>query len=165
MKISVEDGVVVCSLENKIDRFLSKRGAYGCFYGFYKGKLKIFVPFQDEEYEARVIRKIIHHAKEYEVEVEEAVYDRLKALEASTEAKRLREVEERQKREKAELWKRKCERGCGKCEFRKNALDDTYCAASGDLLEERHVPKYINGVHYLFNYEPFPSENCVYKIN
>ncbi len=167
MKVSVEDGIVVCSLDNKVERFLSKRGAYKCFDGFYKGKLKINVsyPFDDEEYEARIIDKSTHHADECGVEVDGAVYERLEALQLNVEAKRLREVEERREQEKRELWNRKCERGCGNCQHRCRDGDDQRCAASGDLLEEKHVPGYVNGVHYTFKYEAFPSENCIYKIN
>lgn len=170
MKISVEDGVVVCSLDNKVEGFLSWKGAHGCFNGFYNGKLKIS-PFSDTAYyEAQTIEKIIRYAEEFGVEVDEAVYERLNALKETAEAQRLQEIAEREERERRELWQRKCTHGCGRCKYRRRVIDDHYCAASGDLLDEKQVnesyqPKYIEGKHYFNYYEPFPSENCIYKIN
>lgn len=41
MTVSVEDGTVVCSLEDKDTVFLSI--SHGCFNGFFNGKLKISV--------------------------------------------------------------------------------------------------------------------------
>lgn len=167
MKISVEDGIVVCSLDNKVEGFLSIRGAYGCFKGFYKGKLRIHVPFADEKDEIRVINNILVAACDYKVEVDDSVYERLKALEAILEAERKRKEAEYAEAQKQKLWQEKCEKGCGKCPYRKRGYEDNYCTASGklELLDEKNVPGYVDGIHYLFKYEPFPSENCIYKIN
>lgn len=164
MRISVEDGVVVCSLDNKPEGFLKwyNAGRYLC--GMYNGKLKIAAhgyPF----IEICNIERLIDCAIKFGVVVDDAVYERVNALRAALEEQRLREVKEREEREKRELWQRKCEHGCGICKYRRRVMDDHYCAASGDLLNDKNVPKCYNGVHYMFNYEPFPSENCVYKIN
>lgn len=179
MKISVEDGVVVCSLEDKDDVFLSI--SHGCFKGYYNGKLKIAVSAGQEmespdfiAEEIKLIQSILYffYKRYLFVNMEEdAIYGRLKALRQALdklkeptrlELQRLKETEDCKER-----WKQLCEKGCGKCPYRKRSYEDNYCNASGklELLDEKNVPDYVNGVHYLFKYEPFPSVNCIYKIN
>lgn len=164
MRISVEDGVVVCSLDNKVEGFLKWYNAGKYFSGMYNGRLKIAAhgyPFL----EMCNIECLIDCAKKYGIEIDEAVYERLQVLKVIIESERRRGIAEREEREKRELWQRKCEHGCGTCKYRLRVMDDHYCSASGDLLHDKNVPKYHNGIYYMFNYEPFPSENCKYKID
>ncbi len=177
MKIGVDDGVVVCSLEDKDDVFLSI--SHGCFKGYYNGKLKIAVSAGQEmespdliAEEIKLIQSILYffYKRYLFVDMEEdAIYGRLKALRQALdelkeptrlELQRLKETEACKER-----WKQLCEKGCGNCQFKRRCGDDRHCAVSGDLLEEKYEPKYINGVHYLFNYEAYPTDNCPFKTN
>lgn len=174
MKISVEDGIVVCSLEDRVEGFLTGMGVYGCFKGLHNGKMRIHIPFYDgkslrtilnDEYEIKVINKIIVNANYFGVEVDEAVYERLNCLRNKLADERRLAQERLEEQKRIKNWNDKCINGCGQCKYKRRDGDDQLCAASGDLLEEKLKPKYINGLHYMFNYEAFPSENCVYKIN
>lgn len=180
MTISLEDGIVVCSLEDKDSKSVFLSDTYECFKGYYNHKLRINPLYGDDradrlifevKAEIRLIDMLLFYADFWGVEVDEAVRtefaERLSVLNAILSAEEERLQNERQEREKVKLWEDKCKNGCGKCKYRKRGYDDNFCKASGslELLEEKQVPKYTNGIHYLFNYEPFPSENCPYRIN
>lgn len=184
MKISVEDGIIVCSIEDKERKWRFMTEANWCFKGFYKNKLRIISlfgddkpdrDFEDVKLEERLISRLLFLAEKYDVEINGEAYalltDRRAVLSSIIEeeraAKLARERAIREEQERVKLWQEKCEKGCGKCPYRKRGYEDNYCAASGklELLDEKNVPGYVNGIHYLFKYEPFPSENCVYKIN
>lgn len=69
-------------------------------------------------------------------------------------------------RKRGEEWKRLQKLGCGRCSECRCVGDDDYeCGATGENLEIRNVPEYRGKVYQLFNYVPFPSENCPYNIN
>lgn len=182
MKISVEDGIILCSIDDKERKWRFMTEANWCFKGFYKNKLKIISLFGDDTpdrdikdviREEHLISRLLFLAKQYDVEItDEAraiLSGRRAALNALIEEERAaqlaREHTLREEQEYIKLWEEKCKNGCGKCPYRKRGFEDNYCKASGDLLEEKNVPGYVNRVHYLFKYEPFPNGNCVYKIN
>lgn len=168
MRISVEDGIVVCSLENKKSGFIS--AAYDYFKGFYNNKLKIHVDVStdadetaraEKEFWTMISIEIL--AAKYNVSIDSTFYERKKLLKPFVEAAALaRRNEESRKRQH---WELLCKYGCGSCKKLRMDGDDHRCAASGDLLEDKNVPKYIGTVHYLFNYEAFPSDNCPFKVN
>ena len=177
MKISVEDGIVVCSLEDKDEVFLSI--SHGCFKGYYNDKLKIAMSAGQEmetpeiiDGEIKLIQSIMYYRNKRFLHVqmdEVAVYGRLKALRQAldklNELARLELQRQKDAEESRAFWQKLCEKGCGDCKHKKRCGDDQRCAISGDLLEEKHEPKYINGVHYLFNYEAYPTDNCPFKTN
>lgn len=178
MKIFVEDGIVVCSQEDTDEILLDV--ARGCFDGFYKGKLKLAVSAGEAMSSRELVEREIHLIsslirlqyawhRELSTDIDRSVFERLEALRTAlnklTEPERLELQRQTEEQEHIKLWQEKCEKGCGKCPYRKRGFEDNYCKASGDLLEEKNVPGYVNGVHYLFKYEPFPNGNCVYKIN
>lgn len=74
------------------------------------------------------------------------------------------EVTKEQARKAKSEWQRLCENGCSGCPNKARWNDDFVCKASGDTLEEKNIPGSVYGQHVLFNYVPFPSDKCPYKV-
>lgn len=68
-------------------------------------------------------------------------------------------------RERQQQWNRVCKNGCGQCLNKCRDGDDYFCRASGDLLPKKNVPQYAGRVYQLFNFIPFPTDNCPLNID
>ncbi len=88
----------------------------------------------------------------------------MQELDERYEALRGIEIEKENLRKAEEQWQLLCEHGCGRCKNKQRWGDDFMCAATSDFLPEVNVPKNIGKVHYLFNYEAFPTDNCPFNI-
>lgn len=174
MRISVEDGIVVCSLEDKKSGFLA--AAHDYFKGFYHNKLKIHVNVSEDADETEraakefwTIVSLEVLAGNYTVNVDRTVRERKERLRSFMEtvmsAEKEARAKEAEKQYNREKWERLCKHGCGSCKQLRMDGDDFRCGASGDLLDFEQRPKVIGGVHYLFNYEALPSDNCPFKVN
>ena len=171
MKLSVENGNVLCSLENKNGGFLW--ACYGLFDGFLSGKLKMYWDNPEEFrnpdtatlFKAERLEDILRYAKKYGVEADETVTTfNLELQTKVTHIKACRLVELKYLQQ-CERWERLCKSGCGKCQNLAYDIDLPICKQTGLILEEKNVGKYIGGVLHLFNLEPFPSEECPFNIN
>ncbi len=185
MRISVEDGIVVCSIEDKNRKFLAETS--GCFNGFYHNKLRLamFVSENTSEIERireefGTLRRLLYLVKHYggentvledgnlrtekAVEVDAAVYERLEDLSAVIAVDDSKKSLEREAKKRRELWESRCRDGCDGCEYLRRDNDDRLCAVTKELLEEKNVSKNIGSVHYMFNYVAFPSEKCPFKV-
>ena len=171
MKISIDNGSVVCSLENKNGEFLSV--CTGLFDGFLKGKLKMrwedpakwYEPDGAMELNAVNLNDILRNAKIHGIEVDAAVEEFNAVLQAKLSHIRACERAEEEYRRAQEKWAYKCKNGCGKCHELTYDIDLPICKQTGEILKEKNIPKDISGVRYLFNLEPFPSEDCPFNIN
>ncbi len=82
--------------------------------------------------------------------------------------KELYEIEKAkaEQRKLAEHWKYLCKRGCKGCSNLRCIGDDDYeCGATGDCLEVKNVPERFGKVYQLFNYIPFPTDDCPFNTN
>ena len=183
MRISVEDGIVVCAYDTRFKLSYSEReylrDTAGLWKPICKGKLKLnYTPntaadeLERAKEENTILWKVAPSLDNLNVHRDDTFEAKLNELHALLEPERKRKEAERQaelkKQYQREKWESLCKNGCnscGRCEHIRIDGDDFRCAASGDLLDDKNVRKYINGIHYLFNYEPFPNGNCVYKIN
>lgn len=171
MKLSVENGNVLCSLENKNGGFLW--ACYGLFDGFLNGKLKMYwdnpeewrVPDTATLYNAERLEDILRYAKKYGVEADEAVEAFNRGLQSKAAEIKARRLAGQEHAKQCERWERLCKSGCGKCRNLAYDIDLPICKQTGLILEEKNVGKYIGGVLHLFNLEPFPSEECPFNIN
>lgn len=160
MKLTMDSGTVTCSLEEKNSAFLS--ACAGMFEGYLNGKLKINLFDGNEASEANVnlLRTLIGIACRYGIEIAEEVneyYERLNTL--AYERRRALEEE----KERAEKWERLCKHGCGNCPHLYYVIDVPKCKETGEKLEEKNVPKAVDGVMQLFRFVAFPSENCPFN--
>ena len=80
------------------------------------------------------------------------------------ELHKIEEVKEQQRRAN-EKWQELCKYGCSNCHNKVRKGDDYFCGATGELLPEKNQPKDFGRVHYPFNNEAFPTENCPYNLN
>lgn len=164
MRLSVDSGTVVLSLENKNPAYMS--AISGFFEGWLRGRLKMKEPTACIDENDYVITKwmwlgwVIESAEEHGIEIDNAVREQLAALE-----RKFKKTEQSVKESPREptKWEKLCKDGCGSCGHKRRCGDDFICAASGDILPEENKPEYYNGVYYLFNYVPYPSENCIYN--
>lgn len=171
MKLSVENGTVVCSLENKNSGFLW--ACYGLFDGFFGGKLKMYRDNPDEFrnpdtatlYNAERLEDILRYAKKYGVEADEAVEAFNRELQVKADEIKARRLAESEYKKQCEQWEQLCKSGCSRCQNLAYDIDLPICKQTGQILEEKNVRKYIGGVLHLFNLEPFPSEECPFNIN
>lgn len=171
MKLSVENGTVTCSLENKNSGFLW--ACYGLFDGFLNSKLKMYwdnpeewrVPDSATVYNAKRLEEILRYAKRYDVETDETVETFNRDLQAKAAEIKARRIAESEYKKQCEQWERLCKSGCGLCQNLAYDIDLPICKQTGQILEEKNVQKYIGGVLHLFNLEPFPSGDCPFNIN
>lgn len=143
------------------------------FYGDYESNgteeryfyVKKYSDFQSTN--VRILEEIISVAQEHGVEIDAAVYAKME------EEKELYKQETQQKeqaaallveKEKKDKWEKYCKNGCTGCTNLKPGYDDHYCAATRSFLDEKNVPGYVDGTHYLFRYVAFPNEKCPYKV-
>ncbi|MDE6442364.1 MAG: hypothetical protein K2L12_06415 [Clostridia bacterium] len=167
MKLTMDNGAVTCSLDNKNSSFLFE--CTGMFDGFLNGKLKMYwddpeefyMPDAATVYNAERLEDMLRIANRYGIEVNEAVEAFNRKLQfrvAEIKARRAAEQECRKQ------WERLCKSGCGRCSDLAYDIDLPVCKKTGEVLEEKNFQKYIGGVLHLFNLEPFPSENCPFNI-
>ena len=180
MKLSVEDGIVVCTYDSRYCLLYHEKEYLRDTAGFWEpicnGKLKLhYTPNTvadeleraKEEYE--ILCKVKPRYGNLCVYVDDTFQEKLQEVYAMLEPERKRERAEieAEAKKQYQLWKWEflCKHGCGDCKYKRIDGDDFCCVASGDLLDDKQVPKVINGIHYLFNYEAFPSDNCPFKVN
>lgn len=170
MRIETDGNEIVCSLEDKNKAFLS--ACAGMFDGFLHGKLKLDqlvskeAPNESDCLGTNVywIERLLENAQKHGISVGQSVFDRLEAMK-----NRLNEIcppiVAQPIKANVLQWQRLCKNGCGTCKSLRRWNDDHFCAASGDLLEEKNRPGIVNGLYHIVNFEPFPSENCPFNIN
>lgn len=171
MKISIDNGAVVCSLEDKNREFLS--ACAGLFDGFLNGKLKMrwenpeewYEPDGAIEFNALRLKNILINANMHGIEVDSEVHAFYSELQAKVAAIKARERAEEENRKAQEKWQYLCRDGCGGCKQLTYDIDLPICKETGEILKDKPVPKDIGGVRYLFNMEAFPSEDCPFNIN
>lgn len=171
MRLSLDNGTVVCSLENKNAEFL--HACFGIFDGFLNGKLKIAwedskawaEPDTAQLYNAKRLEELLRQSQIYGIVIDDAVKGFNTALQSVADsiiARRHAAVEER---EQIKRWERLCANGCGECRYLIYDMDLPICKKTWTNLEEKNIQKYIGGVLRLFNFEPFPSKECPFNIN
>ena len=84
----------------------------------------------------------------------------LDRLDARCEEFQREMIAKEKERERKRHWQWVCNHGCGQCSNLRRWNDDYVCMASRDFLPEKNVPGNAYGQHLLFNYVPFPTENC-----
>lgn len=111
----------------------------------------------------------IYHSSSYFNSIEIVNESEFKALisklEEECERLALIEQEKKRKEEAEKHWNSLRKNGCGSCKNKRRDGDDFVCAASGDYLPEENCPGNRCGVYMLFNYQPFPTDNCPFNIN
>ena len=173
MRLSIDSGNVVCSLDNKNSEFLSACSGWGLWDGYFHGQLKMQWDKLEESHDpdyaleknAQRLKKILSNARNYGIEIDVAVHafnDELQSAWEGIKAKREALMLEEQLRED---WARLCRNGCGKCKNLTYDIDLPICKKTGEILEEKNVQKYMGGVLHLFNLEPFPSDTCPFNVN
>lgn len=143
MKLLLEQGKVVCTLEEKNHAFL--HDCYLIFDGFIGKKLKMHESGEISDYKR--LKALISHAERHGVEVSEEVRKRLAELKETSkkiEQERLK-AEEASRREK--FWKRLSTEGCGDCPYKKAIEweEDGYvhkCQVTGEELRKENKPTY-----------------------
>ncbi len=185
MRLSIENGAVVLSSENRNNLFLNE--CHGLFKDEADGKQKMYWLGSESahcadcatEYNAETLKQILLNAKLYgsgnsarifgNVEIDSEVLRFNADLQAKAAViKNRRRAEELQRCEEAESrekWLRLCTNGCGKCVNLAYDIDIPICRQTGQELEERNVPQVIRRIHYCFKPEPFPSERCPFNFN
>ena len=171
MKLSIDGGAVVCSLENKNSAFLS--ACHGILDGWLHGKLKMVwddvskykSPDYAVEENCERLGELLKSAEKYGVEWDETVALKYAELTSEVQEIKARRQALKEAQEREEKWARLCTRGCGSCGYKRRIEDDFKCLATGEYLQEKNVSGINRGMHILFNYVAFPSENCPYKIN
>lgn len=170
MKITMEAGAVVCSLEEKNSNFLSACG--DIFDGFQNGKLKLFIGLSKDETEVITaelnygqVKELLRAADRYSIPVDAAVREyaeRLESIYRERQARKRAREELNRQRQRYELL---CAKGCGGCPDLCYDIDLPICKKTGEILKEENKPKYIGGVLRLFNLVAVPSENCPFNIS
>ena len=182
MRLSIENGAVVLSQENKNIHFLNE--CYGLFSGEINGKQKMYwLDPEDEncaanaiESNARNLHYIVACAKSGgnsdvfpAVVIDEEVLQLNTALQAEARAikerRRADKFQQQREEEARQKWAKLCKNGCGKCLNLAYDVDIPMCRQTGQELEEKNVSQVIRGIHYCFKLEPFPSEGCPFNIN
>lgn len=166
MKLFVLDKFIVCSLEDKNGAFLSETA--GCFKDFYRHNLKLC---NDDFYsELDCLTQVIFAAERHGIEIAEEVREayrsmseRKSAIEKGLEEQRRIEAETKQREERWERLQKQGCKGCTNC-YPTGFDDDWKCSATGGRLEVKNSPGLIGSTYALFNYKPFPTDNCPYKI-
>lgn len=74
------------------------------------------------------------------------------------------EREKEAERKRQETWMQVCKSGCGICVNKCRSGDDYICRATGELLSEKNMPANAGRVYKLFNFTPFPTENCPLNV-
>ncbi len=169
MKLSIESGTVVCSLEDKNKDFL-----YACYpifnNGYKNGKLFLREGLIESMYWQ--LKKAVANAEAYGVEITEAVRERFKDLKDQYEAENMKRLAEEARERKERHWLDLKENGCGNCKLCQRLWDgeDDYVCLAGEkpiTLDIANRPKYdyIHRVYLLFNYVPLPTESCPYNTD
>lgn len=169
MKIEIDGGAIVCSLEDKNKAFLS--ACAGLFDGFLDGKLKLEWQPEDEKAPAAAIsvnvyrlETLLENAQKYGICVGQTVFDKLAVMRKRLNIICLPTAAQSNCNEQLK-WQRLCKNGCGSCKNLRRWNDDHFCAASGDLLEEKNCPAIVNGIYHVVNFAAFPSESCPFNID
>lgn len=136
----------------RIDRKLNDCGAMGGLSWLLK-QMQYFVKY------GHGVIEVDESFNEFQRKVDE----RYKELYRAETERRQAEAAQRMR---SEYWKRLCKNGCGKCENLRCIGDDDYeCGVTGDSLEVRNMPEYRGKVYQLFNYIPFPTDDCPFNTN
>lgn len=190
MKITIRDNRIGCTQDNYNHLFWSKVEIdyfhYDPYIAEYLGKRKDFYEAYlcDVDYkfdsdlkddleaaksDERILLLIIDYAKFYGVEVDEAVVKRKEEISAIVPVLQQRYNEqiaqEQEQKSRERHWQFLKTHGCKTCKELRYDTDMPWCKALHEKLKEKNRPDYDNELVYHFiNYEPFPSENCPYKV-
>lgn len=167
MKLVLKNNRVICLLDGDYSAW--EMATKALFYWFYKDKDKVvsvekFNLFNHSEIEYDELSRILWHAERHNVEISDEIltlYQKVKekALKIREERKAKQEREERKAK-----WDIKCKFGCGYCPNLTYDVDVPICKVSGEILETKNEPKFDGQVYRLFNFEPYPSDGCLYKV-
>lgn len=163
MKLMIEAGKVVCTLDEKNNAFL--HDCYPRFNGYQGNKIKMHESGTESDYKR--LKAIVGYAERHGVEVSEEVKERLSQLkQRAEEAEEKRYLEEERERQRRH-WEELKANGCGRCEYcRATGYEDEYiCEAANCELETKNRPyyDYRRHIQYVFALSPMPSENCPYN--
>lgn len=124
----------------------------------------LFLAYRAVAHDSYGLKKCIELCRKYGVEVDSCVYD-VKEHMSSEENRIYSLYQKRLEEEKTvDIWERKKKYGCKGCKELVATYEDEWkCAVSGEAVEVKNSPDFYNGVHYLFNYLPYPNEKCKYK--
>lgn len=166
MKLLIEQGNVVCTLENKNHDFL--HDCHPRFSGYQGDKLKMYESGTESDY-AR-LKTIVGYAERHGVEVSEGVYKRLAELKEASEKIEQERIRTEKEKRREKFWEKLSTEGCGNCPYKKAIAweDDGYvhkCRVTGEELRKENKPTYgADGIYYLFHWVTMPSGKCPYKV-
>lgn len=122
--------------------------------------------YEGEVYsDIRTLDCLIYWAKRFGVEIDEAVIKRFEEMQKAFAEFEAERQAKREAVEREERWNRVCKHGCGTCNNLGYYTDIPICKVTGEQLREENRPAYDGVVHKMFNYLPFPSDNCPYNPN
>lgn len=113
----------------------------------------------------RRLKKMLSHAKEFNITVNENVNEYVSAFERKEKAKREQEELEREIEMRKTVWKNRKERGCMHCSYCQQLGDGYFkCLYSGDDLDSRFMEEYnpIIKAMEIFHEVGEPNEHCKY---
>ena len=170
MKIYVKNNRIVCSLENKNSNFW-----YGAEYKYFVGGVRYdtrYALVRSMDYQYKTLREasddlktltdMLRDAERHNIEIDEAVYEWRKRLQSKVSELLVIDQAAKDKIKRREQWELKCKHGCGRCPNLCYYVDDPICKATGKSLETKNEPCYNvdDGIYYMFNFVPYPSEDC-----
>lgn len=168
MKIYVKNNRIVCSLENRNSGFWY-RAEYEYFVGGvrYDTRYALIQPadhpyktLREADMDLKTLNAMLRDAERYKIEVDAAVYEWRKRLQSKVLELLVKDQAAKEEAKRKEEWESRCKHGCGSCPNLRYAADDPVCKATGELLEEKNEPCYMDGTYYLFHFVPYPSEDC-----
>ena len=169
MKIEIDGGAIVCSLEDKNKAFLS--ACAGLFDGFLNGKLKLeWLEEAESDPVAALsinvyrLETFLKNAQKHGICAGQTVVNKLEAMKSRLNAI-CPPLAVQPARADGMQWQKLCKDGCGSCKNLRRWNDDYFCAASSDLLEEKNCPAIVNGIYHVVNFAAFPSESCPFNID
>lgn len=171
MKLTINNGIIVCTLEDKNSDFL--RACTGMFDGYLNGNLKLYSENAEEwldpdnavELNANQVKRLLINAKLYGIEVDKHVNELSENLQLQTEKIRIKRQTIKEEQKRKEFWERLCKNGCDDCPRLAYDVDTPICKQTGEILKEKNLQEYIGGVLYLFKFVAVPSEACPFNIN
>lgn len=118
------------------------------------------------ENDKRLLWLIIYYADKFNIEIDDIIRQRYDEVTEKYEYYKSIEKANEEKEKKKKHWQFRQAYGCKYCENLRYDIDQPWCKAIKEKLEEKNCRDYDkDGVYQLFKYfVPFPSDNCPFKI-